>query len=244
MNARVRQATEECSARGAGRAASLKLLVVAGLLLSAAPARPNPSNGIPTEFRPSLPVFGGGRFVNFLDGDDRALTNAAAHTGFSVAIPLFGEHFWGRKGLWIAGLSWMALSAAEESLFHAPPNPGRGYPAEVRADLLTRLVPCATLLLFDALRGGAHPDMRPSIAPERPGMPWPMGLEIPRPAEEAEQGSDLAALSGNGGSGGQAPAGLEAAAPTECTAALLFQGSAACSWEAGRPPGSRQLAAR
>jgi len=188
-----------------------------------------------------LPVFGGGRFVNFLDGEDRALTNAAAHTGFSVAIPLFGEHFWGRKGLWIAGLSWMALSATQESLFHAPPNPGRGYPAEVRADLLTRLVPCATLLLFDALRGRAHPNMRPSIAPERPGMPWPIGLDIPW---QAEHDSDLAALAGNGGSGGQAPAALEADAPTGCTTALLFQGSAACSWEAGRTSGSRQLATR
>ncbi len=217
----------------------MKYLVSVALLLLAAPARPDPSNGLPTEFRPSFPVFGSGKFVNFLNGDNQAMTNAAAHVGFSLAVPLVGEHFWGRKGLWATGLSWMALTVIQESLFHAPPNAGPGYAAEVRSDLLTRLLPCATLLLFDALRGGGHADMRPSMPPERPGMPWPVGLEIPRPADEVKPGSELAAVSSN--SGGQA---LRAGAPTGCNADLLFQGSAACAWDAGRPSGGRQLAAR
>jgi len=166
--------------------ATVKLLAVTALLLSAAPARADPSNGLPTQFRPSFPVFGSGPVVNFVGGDNQAMTNAAAHVGFSLAIPLLGERLWGRKGLWVTGLSWMALSLAQESLFHAPANPGPGYPAEVRSDLITRLLPCATILLFDALRGGGHADMSPSMPPERPG--WPIGLEIPRPADEVRPG--------------------------------------------------------
>jgi len=162
----------------------LKLLALVALLLSPMSARASPSNGIPTQFRPSFPVFGGGDFVNFTSGDNQAMTNAAAHVGFSLAVPLLGEHFWGRKGLWIAGLSWMALTLVQESLFHAPPNPGPGYAAEVRSDLITRLVPCAALLVFDALRGGGRAAVSPGSPPERPGRPW-IGLEIPKPAPDS-----------------------------------------------------------
>ncbi len=175
--------------------ANWRVAATAVLVLSAAPARPDASNGLPTQLRPSLPVFGSGPAVNFLDGNNQALTNAAAHTGFSLAIPLLGEHFWGRKGLWIAGLSWMALSVAQESLFHAPPKPGAGYPAEVRSDLLTRLVPCATLLVWDALRHRGQADMRPAIPPDLPGRPWPSGQDIPKPAGEAESKRELARAS-------------------------------------------------
>ena len=142
----------------------------------AMPARANPSNGLPTEFRPSLPVFGPGPAVNFKSGDNQALTNASAHVAWALAVPLVSEHFGGRKGLWIGGLSWIAVTVVQESLFHAPANPGPGYPAEVRSDLLTRIVPTAILLMWDVARGGHHPSsdaaerMRevPRVQSERP----------------------------------------------------------------------------
>lgn len=251
------------------RVASLGLLVLLLTLIPAGPIRAAPSNGLPTEFRPSFPVFGGGKVVNFLDGDNQAMTNAAAHVGFSIALPLLGEHFWGRKGLWATGLSWMALSLVQESLFHAPANAGPGYPAEVRADLITRLVPCATLLIVDAIRGGGRASITPGVPsrPERPGMPWPVvGMDVPRPDREAEVAAGVAAVASGERAfppfvgGGQAPAlrvtserapaastggaGRAPALRTGCTQELLLQGSAACSWDTARWVDSRQLASR
>lgn len=132
-------------------------------LLIAGPGHASPSNGLPTEFRPSLPVFGPGPTVNFLSGDSQALTNASAHVAWALAVPLVAEHFGGRKGLWIGGLSWIALTVVQESLFHAPPNPGPGYASEVRSDLLTRIVPTALILLWDATHGSRH------LAKDAPG---------------------------------------------------------------------------
>src|SRR3990172_6820556 len=249
---------------------ALKLLALVALLLSPMSARANPSNGIPTQFRPSVPVFGGGDFVNFTSGDNQVVTNAAAHVGFSLAIPLLGEHFWGRKGLWISGLSWMALTLVQESMFHAPPNPGPGYAAEVRSDLITRLVPCATLLLIDALSHGRRASMNPErspgapMPPERPGMPWPIGLELPRPTGQSEAERLSAPSFANVGEPlvlrsmfthdpvaqptiASAPAASavtttrwsdpsqrDSGATMLCTASLLFQGSPACAWVTGR----------
>ena len=163
--------------------------------------------------------------------------------------------------MWVTGLSWMALTVVQESFFHAPANAGPGYPAEVRSDLITRLVPCATLLIFDALRSGRRSDMRPGLAPERPGMPFPIGLEIPPPRDEAGRGRDPAlqasltrhpflkatvasALEASGMMAIQVPSSTQddsGADPNDsgpgapCTASLLFQGSTACSWDLGRP---------
>jgi hypothetical protein len=262
------------------RSGATRLLTVAVLLLSAAPARPSPSDGLPTEFRPSFPVFGGGDFVNFTSGDNQAVTNAAAHVGFSLAIPLLGEHIWGRKGLWISGLSWMAFTLVHESMFHAPPNAGPGYAAEVRSDLITRLVPCATLLVIDALSHGSRASMNPERSPgapappERPGRPWPIGLELPRPTGQSEAGRLSAPSFANVGEPlvlrsmftrdpvaqpTVAPAPAASAVTTTrwsdpsqrdsgatmlCTASLLFQGSPACAWVTGRPGGTRRVAAR
>ncbi|HTP30312.1 MAG TPA: hypothetical protein VMK12_32235 [Anaeromyxobacteraceae bacterium] len=112
------------------------------------------------------------------------MTNAVAHVGFSLAIPLLGEHFWGRKGLWISGLSWIGFTLLQESLFHAPPNPGPDYPAEVRSDLITRLIPCATLLAIDAL-AGRHHAATATAAPTPPGRASRLnGLEFPSPLEQ------------------------------------------------------------
>jgi hypothetical protein len=104
-----------------------------------------------TPREPNLPVFGPGKLVNVFDSD-AALTNASAHVAWSLALPLAGKAVGGRKGMWIAGTTWMAWTIVNESFFHAPPRPGRSYPAEVRADLLTRLVPCAMVLAWDLVQ--------------------------------------------------------------------------------------------
>lgn len=260
MKPRVDTLAAGCAEWRRRRVATLRLVAAFALLVSAIPARASPSNGLPTEFRPSLPVFGGGRFVNFLNGDNQAMTNAAAHVGFSLAVPLLGEHFWGRKGLWATGLSWMALTMVQESLFHAPAKAGPGYPAEVRSDLLTRLVPCAGLLIFDAIRGGGRASVSPGVPtrPEGPGMPWPViGLDVPSAKHDAQIGASSAAVDGSGGttvasgSGGQAPALRNhhaVSAPDSlgalCTESLLLEGHAICSRNAARWGNPRQLASR
>jgi len=137
---------------GNGRPTFLALSAGAALLFAVS-VEASPSNGLPTELRPSLPVFGPGPAVNFLSGNGEALTNASAHVAWALAVPLVAEHFGGRKGLWIGGLSWIAVTVVQESLFHAPAKPGPGYPAEVRSDLLTRIVPTALILAWDATHG-------------------------------------------------------------------------------------------
>ena len=69
---------------------------------------------------PHLPIFGPGKFM-LLDSD-AALTNASAHVAWSMAIPLAGKAVGGRKGLWVAGLTWMTWSVVNETFFHAPPK--------------------------------------------------------------------------------------------------------------------------
>ncbi len=137
-------------------------LVVAAALLAGGLARAGDLSPSVPRFNPSFPVFGGGKFVNIFD-DDAALTNASAHVAWALALPLAGEYIGGRKGLWIAGASWMALTVLQESLFHSPQHPGKGYPAEVRADLVTRLVPTMLVLGWDLLRGGAPRAARPEV---------------------------------------------------------------------------------
>jgi len=146
----------KAAAAGRNGVSTFLALTAGAALLYAVPIQASPSNGLPTELRPSLPLFGPGPVVNFLNGDNQAVTNASAHVAWSLAVPLVAEHFGGRKGLWIGGLSWMALTVVQESLFHAPPHPGPGYASEVRSDLLTRIVPTALILLWDATRGGRH----------------------------------------------------------------------------------------
>jgi hypothetical protein len=150
--------------------------MLAPLLLSIALAGPLGLQG-PTA--PNLPVFGGGKFVNAFESE-AALTNASAHVGWSIAVPLAGRAIGGRKGMWVAGLSWIGLSLATETFFHAPPNAGPGYPSEVRADLLTKILPCAAILAWDLIRSGSVPEMA-APAPERPRLLLLMpGIDIPR----------------------------------------------------------------
>lgn len=99
-------------------------------------------------FNPSLPVTGGGPAFNFNQGD-QAMTNALAHIGFALAIPLIGDKLGGSKGKWIAGIGWIALTLVQESLFHAPKGAqGVNYPSEVRTDLLTRIAPTLLVLAW------------------------------------------------------------------------------------------------
>lgn len=105
--------------------------------------------------RPYFPIFGGGSFTNLQDGNDAAWTNASAHVAWALAIPAVGRVVAGRKGMWIAGLSWVGLSVLQEAFFHAPPNAShvRSYPSEVRTDMLTRVTPTLTFcVLSQSLR--------------------------------------------------------------------------------------------
>jgi hypothetical protein len=155
---------------GAGRgwaapprgAALARVAVAVAVLLGGAVAHGGDLSPSVPRFNPSFPVFGGGKFVNIFDSD-AALTNASAHVAWSLAVPLAGEYVGGRKGLWIAGGTWMAVTVLQEALFHAPPRPGQGYPSEVRADLVTRLVPTMLVLGWDLWRGGAHRAVRPEV---------------------------------------------------------------------------------
>lgn len=88
----------------------------------------------------------------FMDANDRAITNASAHVGWALAVPLVGERIGGRKGLWISGLAWVALTLAQEQWLHAPAQPDPFYPSEVRTDLVTRILPTLALLAWDLLR--------------------------------------------------------------------------------------------
>jgi hypothetical protein len=96
-----------------------------------------------------LQVFGPGPATNL--GSDAANTNAIAHVGMALAIPLLGEHFFGRRGFWAAGLSWLGYSLLEEAFWHCPGGCplSPGYNAEVRTDLLSRVLPAAVLLAWD-----------------------------------------------------------------------------------------------
>jgi hypothetical protein len=80
--------------------------------------------------------------------DNQAKFNIAAmHAGWSLAVPLVGEKIGGRKGLWVAGLTWLTLATVEQTMFQP-----RATPAEHRSDVLTKLVPCMTVLAIDAMR--------------------------------------------------------------------------------------------
>lgn len=109
--------------------------------------------------RASLPVFSAGPLTNLsCSGDrnsnacDRPATNAMAHAGWALAIPGLGHAVGGRKGLRWAGAAWIGYSLINEALFHAPPGQlGPEYAAEVRTDLLSRIVPTLVLLGVDWL---------------------------------------------------------------------------------------------
>jgi hypothetical protein len=122
----------------------LALLVLAS---TAAPARAEVFR-LEGPTSPTLPILKGGATVDMFENQNK-FNVAMMHAGWSLAVPLAGEKIAGRKGLWVAGLTWLALATVEQTMFQP-----RATPAEHRSDVLTKLVPCMTLLAIDAIRHG------------------------------------------------------------------------------------------
>ena len=94
---------------------------------------------------PSLDAFGSGPFTNLGHGDEQAWTNAIAHVWFGVACPLALSR-WSGLRTWQAGAICGVLVVARETCWHgSTPGP------EVRTDLLSGLLPIATVVAIDAL---------------------------------------------------------------------------------------------
>jgi hypothetical protein len=97
------------------------------------------------------PLLAEGPLTNVGRGNDAADTNAAAHVGWALAIPLAGNACYGRKGLWAGSAAWVTYSLVSELWFHAPDGAGPSYAPEFRADLFTRLGPTLGLLALDLI---------------------------------------------------------------------------------------------
>lgn len=82
--------------------------------------------------------------LSSLFSSDAEAANFSAHAAWSVAVPLAGRAIDGRRGMWIAGGTWLAYSVANELLLHGPES-GR----ERALNLTSRLGPCALVLLLD-----------------------------------------------------------------------------------------------
>lgn len=105
--------------------------------------------------RASLPIFDTrGPLTNLsFSGDQQANNNATQHALWSLSIGTVGLVLWGRSGLrWACG-AWSGVSLVGEAFLHAPPGPlGPDYSAEVRTDLVTKIVPCLALAVVEGLR--------------------------------------------------------------------------------------------
>jgi hypothetical protein len=75
--------------------------------------------------------------------------NFSAHAGWSLAIPLAGHAIDGRRGALVAGSAWIAFSLVNELTIHGPESS-----RERNQNLLSRLVPCAVVMLVELLRRG------------------------------------------------------------------------------------------
>ena len=87
------------------------------------------------------------RAVSSVFANDAEATNASAHAAWSIALPLAGYAVDGRRGLYIAGGAWLAYSLVNEFALHGPEDS-----RERNLDLLSRILPCAAILLFDIVR--------------------------------------------------------------------------------------------
>ena len=142
----------------------MRTLIVVGLMVCAGNVKAEiefwPKSGMSAEWRPYFPVFskGDGRAFNLFN-DATTLENGASHFSAALSIPLLARYVGeaiggktvGRKAFWIAGLTWIGVSLLQESCFHAAKTSykDRAYPSEVRADLLTRVIPTMVLLSTD-----------------------------------------------------------------------------------------------
>lgn len=73
--------------------------------------------------------------------------NFSAHAGWSLAIPLAGHAVDGKRGALLAGGTWMAFTLVNEFALH-----GQEDARERNLNLLSRLAPCALVMLWEALR--------------------------------------------------------------------------------------------
>ena|SRR2546428_9434548 len=80
---------------------------------------------------------------------DGEAVNFSAHAAWSVAAPLAGQALFGRPGLWSAGGTWVVYSLVNEFALHGPESE-----RERNLNLISRLTPCAVILLIDVLRNG------------------------------------------------------------------------------------------
>ena len=113
--------------------AVIGLLAALSLQLAPAPARP--------------PALEAG--LNSLFASDGEAVNFSAHAAWSIAAPLTGQALFGRAGLWSFGGTWMAYSLVNEFALHGPEGD-----RERNLNLVSRLGPCAVILLIDLLRNG------------------------------------------------------------------------------------------
>ena len=109
------------------------LLAALSLQLAPAPARP--------------PALEAG--LTSLFASDGEAVNFSAHAAWSIAAPLTGQALFGRAGLWSFGGTWMAYSLVNEFALHGPEGD-----RERNLNLVSRLGPCAVILLIDLLRNG------------------------------------------------------------------------------------------
>jgi hypothetical protein len=87
------------------------------------------------------------KWVAQIFASDAEATNFSAHVGWSVALVLAGAALFGRRGLWAAGVAWLAYSLVNELFLHGPTGA-----RELRLDLVSRLVPCVLVLAIDLWR--------------------------------------------------------------------------------------------
>lgn len=78
---------------------------------------------------------------------DAEAVNFSAHVGWSLALPLAGHAIDGKRGALLAGGGWLAYSLINEFALHGPEGA-----RERNQNLLSRLVPCAVVIFFEALR--------------------------------------------------------------------------------------------
>lgn len=115
------------------------LLLATGLQLHL--AQPLPSRDFSIE-----------RSVNHLFRSDAEATNFGAHVGWSLLLPVGGYVAADRPGLYVAGSAWLTYSIVNEFAMHGPEGS-----RERALDLVSRLVPCATVMIWTALRANTSP---------------------------------------------------------------------------------------
>ena len=87
------------------------------------------------------------RAVSSVFASDAEATNFSAHVGFSLALPLAGYAVDGRRGMYVAGGAWLAYSLVNEFALHGPEDS-----RERNLDLISRILPCAAVMLISLFR--------------------------------------------------------------------------------------------